>query len=57
MSQKMLAEVYGVDLRTVSYHINKIFKDAELDKDSVIQKFWTTAADGKRYNVIYYALK
>lgn len=28
MSQKMLAAVYGVDLRTVSYHVNKIFKDA-----------------------------
>ena len=57
MSQKMLAEVYGVDLRTVSYHINKIFKDAELDKDSVIQKFWITAADGKNYSVNHYNLQ
>lgn len=57
MSQKMLAQVYGVDLRTVSYHINKIFKDAELDENSVIQKFWITAADGKRYQVNHYNLK
>jgi hypothetical protein len=57
MSQKMLAEVYGVDLRTVSYHINKIFKDAELDKDSVIQKYWITAADGKNYSVNHYNLQ
>ena len=28
MSQKMLAQVYGVDLRTISYHITKIFNDA-----------------------------
>ena len=48
MSQKMLAAVYGVDLRTVSYHITKTFKDAELDENSVIQKYWITAAEGKR---------
>lgn len=57
MSQKMLAAVYGVDLRTVSYHITKIFKDAELDENSVIQKFWITAADGKKYQVNHYNLQ
>lgn len=57
MSQKMLAAVYGVDLRTVSYHVNKIFKDAELEQDSVIQKYWITAEDGKRYNVNHYNLQ
>lgn len=57
MTQKMLAAVYGVDLRTVSYHINKIFKDAELDENAVIQKIWITAADGKRYLVNHYNLK
>lgn len=57
MSQKMLAEVYGVDLRTVSYHINKIFKDAELNEESVVQKNWITAVDGKRYLVNHYNLK
>ena len=57
MSQKILAQVYGVDLRTVSYHINKIFKDAELEETSVIQKFWITAPDGKKYNVNHYNLQ
>ena len=57
MSQKMLAEVYGVDLRTISYHVNKVFRDAELDKDSVIQKFWITAADGKNDSVNHYNLQ
>ena len=57
MSQKMLAAVYGVDLRTVSYHITKVFKDAELDQESVIQKFWITAADGKNYSVNHYNLQ
>ena len=57
MSQKMLAEVYGVDLRTISYHITKIFKDAELDQASVIQNYWITAADGKQYSVKHYNLQ
>ena len=57
MSQKMLAAVYGVDLRTVNYHITKVFKDAELDQESVIQKFWITAADGKNYSVNHYNLQ
>lgn len=57
MSQKTLAAVYGVDLRTISYHITKIFSDAELDKDSVIQKYWTTAPDGKNYSVNHYNLQ
>lgn len=57
MSQKMLAAVYGVDLRTISYHVTKIFKDAELDENSVIQKIWITAEDGKNYQVKHYNLK
>lgn len=57
MSQKTLAAVYGVDLRTISYHITKIVSDAELDKDSVIQKYWITAPDGKNYSVNHYNLQ
>ena len=57
MSQKMLAAVYGVDLRTISYHITKIFKDAELDEKAVIQKYWITAEDGKNYHVNHYNLQ
>lgn len=57
MSQKMLAAVYGVDLRTVSYHITKVFKDAELDPNSVVRKFWITADDGKNYSVNHYNLQ
>ena len=57
MSQKMLAAVYGVDLRTVSYHITKIFKDAELDKRTCIQKYWIHLEDGRNYEVAHYNLK
>ena len=57
MSQKMLAGVYGVDLRTVSYHITKIFKDAELDQGTCIQKYWIHLADGRKYEVSHYNLQ
>ena len=57
MSQKMLAGVYGVDLRTVSYHISKIFKDAELEPGTCIQKYWIHLEDGRKYEVNHYNLK
>lgn len=57
MSQKMLAAVYGVDLRTISYHVNKIFKDAELDKCRCIQKYWIHLDDGRNYEVAHYNLQ
>ena len=49
MSQKMMAALYGVDVRTVSYHLKKVFEDSELEENSVIQNFRITAADGKNY--------
>lgn len=57
MSQKMLAQVYGVDLRTISYHITKIFKDAELDMERCIQKYWIHLPDGRKYEVNHYNLQ
>ena len=56
MSQKMLAQVYGVEVNTVNYHVKKIFADAELDERSVIRKIRITGADGKRYVVKHYNL-
>lgn len=57
MSQKTLAAVYGVDLRTVSYHVNKVFRDAELDRERCIQKFWIHLPDGRAYEVKHYNLQ
>ena len=39
-----------ITVPTVNYHINKIFRDSELQKNSVIRKFLITADDGKPYN-------
>lgn len=57
LTQKMMAALYDVDVRTINYHIKKIFNDSELDEDSVIRKFRITAEDGKIYNTSHYNLQ
>ena len=47
LSQKMMGQLYGVNVRTVSEHLRTIFNDSELQESSVIRKFRITAADRK----------
>ncbi|MDE6418800.1 MAG: virulence RhuM family protein, partial [Duncaniella sp.] len=56
LSQQQLCELYNTSKANVSEHIKHIFEDGELDEESVVRKFRTTAADGKSYNVTYYNL-
>jgi hypothetical protein len=56
LSQKMMAALYDVDVRTINYHLKKIFADSELLESSVIQNFRITATDGKNYNTNHYNL-
>ncbi|EAZ99061.1 virulence RhuM family protein [Marinobacter sp. ELB17] len=56
LTQKLMAELFGVDVRTINEHLRNIFKSNELDERSVIRKFRTTAADGKNYNTQHYSL-
>ena len=56
LNQKQMAELFAVTKMSISLHIANILKDKELD-ESVVKYFFTTAADGKRYNVSYYALE
>ena len=56
LTQKMMATLYDVETHTVNYHLKKVFSDSELEEDSVIRNFRTTAADGKNYNTKYYNL-
>ena len=51
LTQKMMGILYDVDVRTVNYHLKKIFSDSELEENSVIRNFRITAADGKSYNL------
>ncbi len=52
----MMATLYDVDVRTINYHLKKVFEDNELQQDSVIRKFRITAADGKGYDTKHYNL-
>ena len=57
LTQRMMAILYDVDVRTINYHIKKIFNDSELQENSVIRKFRITAEDGKCYNTNHYSLE
>jgi len=57
LTQKMLAVLYDVDVRTINYHVKKIFADRELQENAVIRKFRITAADGKTYDTNHYSLQ
>ena len=52
----MMGQLYDVDVRTINYHLKKIFADRELEENSVIQIFRITAADGKSYDTLHYNL-
>lgn len=56
LSLDQMAELFERDKSTVSRHIKNIFNEGELQRDSVVAKFATTAADGKTYQVDYYNL-
>lgn len=57
LSQKMMGELYNVNVRTVSEHLRNIFNDSELEEEEVIRNFRITATDGKNYNTKHYNLK
>ena len=56
LTQQQLAELYQSSKSNVSEHIKHIFEEGELDEESVVRKFRTTASDGKNYSVIHYNL-
>lgn len=56
MSQDVMANLYDTTKQNISYHLNNIFKEEELNKDAVVKDFLTTASDGKKYNVLHYNL-
>ena len=57
LTQKLMAVLYDVDVRTINYHIKKILEDGELNENSVIRKYWITASDGKNYETNHYSLQ
>lgn len=60
LTQKMMAVLYDVDVRTVNEHIKKIYSDGELTEEATIRKFRIVQAEGSRQvkrEVIHYNLQ
>jgi hypothetical protein len=56
LTQDQMAQLFGKSKKTISEHINNIFKEGELPELSVVRNFRITAADGKNYDVQHYNL-
>ncbi len=56
LTQAQMATLFGKDKRTISEHIVNIFQEGELEQNSVVRNFRTTAADGKNYDTNHYNL-
>lgn len=57
LTQRQMAQLFATSAQNIGQHISKVLTDRELDANSVIKQFFTTATDGKTYNVIYYSLE
>lgn len=57
LNQSQIAELFATSKPNISLHISNILSESELERDSVVKYYLTTAADGKEYNVEYYSLQ
>ena len=57
LTQKMMAELYGVSVPAINQHLKRLFSDNELEEDSVVKHYLITAADGKNYQTKHYSLQ
>ena len=60
LTQRMMAELYGVDVRTVNDHLKKVYGDGELPEEATIRKFRIVQMEGSRQvsrEVIHYNLQ
>src|SRR5690606_40543751 len=57
MNQSQLAELFSTSKQNIGQHIANILGDNELYADSVVKNYFTTASDGKQYEVAFYALE
>jgi hypothetical protein len=56
LTQQQIALLFGVQIPAVSKHLSNIFREGELNKDSVVSILENTAADGKKYRTMFYNL-
>jgi len=57
MNQNQLAELFDTSKQNVSSHIINVLKEGELQENSVVKNYLTTAADGKEYDITFYSLE
>lgn len=57
LNQAQIAELFGTSVSNINKHIANIIKDKELEEKSVIEYYSITAADGKKYDTIFYSLE
>jgi len=57
VTQAAMAELFQTTKQNISLHLKNIFEEDELDQNSVVKEYLTTAADGKKYQVRSYNLE
>ena len=57
LTQAQMAELFDCGKQNISLHIKKIFEERELEPNSVVKHYLTTAADGKEYSTLFYSLE
>jgi hypothetical protein len=57
MNQNQLAQLFDTSKQNIGQHISNILKEKELDENTVVKNFLTTASDSKEYNVVFYSLE
>jgi hypothetical protein len=50
-----LAELFDTSKQNIWHHIAEVLKEGELQENSVVKNYLTTAVDGKNYNVAFYS--
>lgn len=56
LTQSDMVELFQTSKQNISLHIKNIFEEGELNENSVVKEYLTTAKDGKKYKVMHYNL-
>jgi len=57
MNQNQIAELFDTSKQNIGQHVSKILLEGELKEEAVVNNYFTTASDGKQYNVTFYSLE
>ena len=56
LTQQLMADLFQTTKQNIGQHLRNVFAEGELPENSVVKKFFTTAADGKKYKTNFYNL-